>query len=331
MDDNSIPGFSQSKDSHVVLVTGAGGLIGRAVIYRLLQLNKTIRGWFGPGDELHSSDHVEVIQGSILNERLAKQALRGVTTVIHLAGPPSARESLASASMTVSAHTLGTAILLEAIGDLAPQTIFVYASSAAVYGRPISSPVQESAPKNPRSPYAAAKIGAEALIRSYCWSAGLKAAILRPFSVYGPGMNPTSVVAEILAQATDLGRPEILVRDAHTVCDFTHVIDVAEAFSKAASYSFASGEHKTWNVGSGVPTSIGQLAQCMIDLCGRKLPIVETDKAGKTNASSGFSLVADTDRVVSELEWSPSISLKNGLHDFLRSPAGRLPTSGCQQ
>ena len=108
-------------------------------------------------------------------------------------------------------------------------TRFVHASSAEVYGAPAVEVdlVPESAPLVPRSPYGAAKVGAEAVVGATSRTTGLDAVVLRPFSVFGPGMRRSSLLGTILEQV-GRGGP-VLLLDPSSVRDHCYVDDVADA------------------------------------------------------------------------------------------------------
>src|SRR5262249_11910088 len=96
-------------------------------------------------------------------------------------------------------HILGTLTALEAARQ-AGVSRFVYVSSAEVYGRPVRCPTDETQKPAPRSPYGVAKLAAEHYVELYRETHGLDSIVLRPFSVYGPGLSPKSLIGTILAQ-----------------------------------------------------------------------------------------------------------------------------------
>src|SRR5262249_40598351 len=141
-------------------------------------------------------------------------------------------------------HVGGTATLLDA-SRRAGVRRFVHVSSAEVYGRPETSPVSEGHRLEARSPYAAAKLGAEAMVGAHRPGGDLETVVLRPFSVYGPRQSPGGVVAAILAQALDA--PSVELHDPDAVRDFCFVEDLAEAVLAAAA---ADPRAAVYNVGS---------------------------------------------------------------------------------
>jgi len=132
----------------------------------------------------------------------------------------------------------------------------IYVSSAEVYGRPLRSPVGEDHPLSARSPYGAAKIGAEKLIEAFVHAFGLRAVILRPFSIYGPGASSESLIPRIIDLARK-GLP-VLLRDLRPVRDYCFVTDLAEATASACSSRIEDWRSST-SARCGEPASSGSL------------------------------------------------------------------------
>ena len=182
------------------LVTGAGGFIGAAVLARAPRAVDELRVHIGPADDpTRLPPDLARIRCDIADAETWAALARDVDVLIHLAGPASVADSFGDAPEFVRAHVLGTEAALRVALD-AGIPRFVHASSAEVYGAPEANPVPESAPLRPRSPYGAAKVGAEALVGATNRTGGPDAIVLRPFSVYGPGMRRSSLFGTILDQ-----------------------------------------------------------------------------------------------------------------------------------
>jgi UDP-glucose 4-epimerase len=153
-----------------------------------------------------------------------------VDTVIHSCGPPSVSKSRAAASEYFRVHGLGTSVVLESCVRSGVRRL-VYLSSAEVYGHNNSEAVHETQALAASSPYAAAKIGGEEMIRAFVMEGRIEAVILRPFSIYGPRMNGSSVVSEVLMQA--MRGSVIRVQDTRPIRDFCFVKDIASAIVSA--------------------------------------------------------------------------------------------------
>jgi nucleoside-diphosphate-sugar epimerase len=293
-----------------VLVTGAGGFLGGPVVRALQRRGATVRAHVGPpGTEaFFQSESPELYWSEITDSARLPQLVANVDTVVHLAGPPSVVASYSAAADYCRAHTLGTTMLLDACRQAAVQR-FVYISSAEVYGRPQTNPVDENHRQEARSPYAAAKIGAERMVESFAFTWRLPAVILRPFSVYGPGGSSRSVFHTILEQASISDR--IILANLAPIRDYCYVDDVADAVSAACSVALPL--FTTLNVGSGKGTSVGQLAAAILQVLGRDLPIVEDMVRRRPEGSEIYELVADPRKAANELGWKARFSLPDGI------------------
>jgi UDP-glucose 4-epimerase len=306
-----------------ILVTGAGGFLGRSICARLRAAGRPVRAWLGPvGDPRASHEPAvhgpEAFQADICDGERARAAVAGVSSVVHLAGPPSVAASMEHPVACVCAHVVGTAVLLDALHRGAPSARLVYVSSAEVYGQPTRSPVDEACPCAPRSPYGAAKLGAEEQVRAAARAWGLDARILRPFSVYGPGASPASLVAELLAQAAGPGAAVLRLRDGRPVRDLVHVEDVAAAVQAALEGPSGAGM-PTWNVGCGRGVAAGEVARLLARLTG---PGVQVEEGGAARVGEIFALVADIAAIRRDLGWEPGIALEDGLAALLAAARG---------
>jgi UDP-glucose 4-epimerase len=284
-----------------------------------------VRAWLGPvGDPRAEADPAvhgpEAFQADIGDAGCARRAVAGAFAVVHLAGPPSVVASLTDPAACVRAHVGGTATLLDALWRAAPAARLVYVSSAEVYGRPARCPVDETSPCAPRSPYGAAKLGAEELVRAAHRAWGLEACILRPFSIYGPGAAPSSLVAELLAQAAAPDVAVLRLRDGRPVRDLCHVEDFARAVL-AALRAPCVGEVSTWNVGSGRGVSAADVARVLATLAGPGVG-VEEGGADRPAGAEILALVAEVASIRRDIGWAPRIGLEEGLAALLAAARG---------
>lgn len=293
-----------------ILVTGAGGFIGRHVIQALVEAGVFARAHLGPDDDTTA---VQAMQLPYLQSDIASLAehsgiWEGVDTVIHLAGPASVARSFEAPREYLRAHTEGTCAVLEACRARRISRL-VYVSSAEIYGLTPPEPVSESRPPAARSPYAAAKVGAEQLIHAAQVAWGLNAVIVRPFSVYGPGMAPTSLLGRI-AQQLHTGEP-VRLADLRPVRDYVYVADVAEALLRACALEVPAGS--ILNLGSGRGYSVQALAALTLEVLDKSLELQEIPLLRRPGNADLLYLVANPDAALKVLGWSARVSLAQGL------------------
>ncbi len=293
----------------LIAVTGAGGFIGSALCRRLVA-SARVHALIGPPGD--TGTPVAGVARHVYAEIVDRDALAalfaGADAVIHLAGPPSVRASFEDPMGFARAHLEGTAAALEA-ARAARVTRFVYVSSAEVYGRPQSDPVAETHPLEARSPYAAAKIGAEQMVRAYGHAYGLVAAIVRPFSVYGPEMGAYSLVRAIVRQLAGSG--PLRLADLRPVRDYCFIDDVARALELATRAELTGTP--AINLGSGIGTSVADLARTAIRLSGRECALEEETANRRPGNAEILRLVADRTRARELLGWEPNVTLAAGL------------------
>lgn len=301
---------SQRLEGRRILVTGAGGFLGPHVVDTLTSEGARVVALAGPaGEDVRVPEAAaRVVRGDVRDAELMEELVAGAEVVVHMAGPASVAASFEDPARFIRAHTEGTAVVLEAchrrrVGQL------VYVSSAEVYGRPRAIPVDERHPLEARSPYAAAKIGAEKLVEAFTLAHGLRAVILRPFSIYGPGAVAQGLIPQIIGMARAKGH--VTVRDPRPVRDYCWVGDVARGAALACCARPARLE--IFNLGTGTGTSVEQVASLVLSLLGLHGPVLTQEPRGRPGESEIHELVADCSRAKDVLNWRPRVSLEQGL------------------
>jgi nucleoside-diphosphate-sugar epimerase len=293
-----------------ITVTGAGGFLGPVAVDVLAATGACVQAIIGPPNEDARVPvrAAYVAQADIFDSSALRKLVAGADAVVHLAGPASVAASFQDPSRYLRIHTEGTAAVLEACrAERVPK--LVYVSSAEVYGRPLRSPVDEDHPLSARSPYGAAKIGAEKLIESYVHAFDLNAVILRPFSIYGPGASPESLIARIIGMAR-CGLP-VMLRDLKPIRDYCFVTDVARAIACACSVQGRGLE--VLNVGTMHGTSVERVAALVLDALGVSCPVEGSKERDRPGSSEIYELIADNRRAREILGWAPAVPLDDGL------------------
>jgi UDP-glucose 4-epimerase len=223
-----------------VVITGGAGFIGANLCCHLVahpDVSKVV-----VVDDLSSGSlanldglDVEVLVGSILDDKLLDVALDGAASVVHLAARPSVPRSIADPVASHEVNATGTLRILEAVRRHAVSHV-VAASSSSVYGaNPILPKHEEMAPA-PRSPYAASKLATESYTLAWSQVWGLDALAFRFFNVFGP-LQPAghayAAVIPAFVSAALADRPVEVHGDGRQTRDFTFVDTVCEILTRA--------------------------------------------------------------------------------------------------
>jgi UDP-glucose 4-epimerase len=302
-----------------VLVTGGAGFIGSHVVDRLVNDGYAVRVIdnlsAGKLDNIQGhlkSGKVDFVKGDIRDASLVRKTLENVDVVVHLAALTSVTFSLENPDLTFDVNLLGTLNLLRSSIEEQVDR-FVFASSCAVCGDPEFLPVTEEARTNPISPYAESKLIAERYCLGFSERQLLKSVVLRFFNVYGPrqGMNDYSGVITRFIEFAKQSLPLVIYGDGSQTRDFVNVQDIVEAVLGSTKNSKAVGE--VINIGSGMPTSINELAKTVLELAGVDLEVhYEKSRVGDIKDS-----YADISKAEKLLNYAPKVVLRNGLRALI--------------
>ncbi len=302
------------------LVTGGAGFIGSHLVEHLLAhgVNVTVLDDFSSGtienlSQVTGNSSLEIVRGSVLDRAALVNALKGVDTVFHLAAIVSVARSLEDPLLVNRVNVEGTLTLLEESRKASVNRL-IYASSCAVYGNAKKLPVNEEAPLDPMNPYAASKAAGEHYAMVYQRTYGMGVVFLRYTNVYGPraAIWPHVGVMTKFAERLLSNQPPVVFGDGEQTRDFVYATDVAEATARAAKNSQAIG--MVINVGSGIATTIKELAQIMADVSGRRH--LEASRGERRRGEIRFSQ-ADTNRAKKVLGFESKVSLREGIGNFL--------------
>ena len=303
-------------------VTGGAGFIGsnlsesrlsRGYSVVLVDNFSTGRDHNLSGWALRAGDRLHVLMADINETDKLREAFQGVRYVFHQAAIPSVPRSVANPQATNVANVDGTLSVLVAARDVGVQRVVV-ASSSSVYGDDPGLPKVESRMGRPLSPYALSKVVCEEYCRVFHRLYALETVCLRYFNVFGPRQDPKSDYAAVIPRFSTrmlAGEPPTIYGDGEQSRDFTYIADVLEANWKAAVQPLAAGE--VFNIGCGVRTSLNQVVGAMNQILGTQLePIYEAARVGDVRHS-----LADISKARNLLEFSPSVSLEDGLRRVL--------------
>lgn len=301
-----------------VLVTGGDGFIGSHLVEGLVRDGARVRALvyynsFGSCGWLDSLDpavreSVEVVPGDVRDGFLVDEAVRGCDDVFHLAALIGIPYSYRAAESYIQTNVTGTLNIAEACRRHGTQLI--HTSTSEVYGSAVRVPMDEQHPLVPQSPYAASKLGGDALALSYWYSHELPVTVVRPFNTYGPRQSSRAVIPTILAQLL-AGAETVRLGATSPVRDFNYVTDTVEGFLLLGQCDAARG--LVTNIGSGREISIGQLFEVACCVIGRSAQLVTDEDRLRPEASEVDRLVCDYSAAATLSGYSPKVALEQGL------------------
>jgi dTDP-L-rhamnose 4-epimerase len=291
---------------------------------------------------------VDVIVADVRDADAVDQAVRGMDAVLHLAAKVGLGVDVGDLPDYASSNDAGTAVLLASMAR-AGVTRLTLASSMVVYGeglgrcaehgtvRPVPRAeaalaaghfepacpvcgqplapelVDESAPPDPRNAYAISKLAQEFYATTWARATGGTVAALRYHNVYGPGMprdTPYAGVAAIFSSALRRGQSPRVFEDGRQRRDFVHVRDVAAATVLACEQH--SDGVRAFNVGSGTPRTVGEMAETLAQALNGPRPTV----TGQYRLGDVRHITADSSRLRRELNWQPQVDFSQGMAEL---------------
>jgi UDP-glucose 4-epimerase len=308
-----------NKICRKVLVTGGAGFIGSHLVPQLLE-----KGYFvtvldnlsnGKLENLNGVlDHPKFMfkRGDIRDNALPNEVFGGADFVVHLAALIDISASVADPIQNHEINVDGTFNMLQAAIKNKVKR-FVFASSTAVYGDVKTLPVQENIALKPISPYAASKVAGEAYCSAFANCFGLETVALRFFNIYGlrSGNSPYSgVITKFLQKIAD-GEVLTIDGDGEQTRDFIHVNDIVKALILALEHDDLSGE--VFNVCTGVPTSVNQLAAALKEVTGKNFGV----NHGSARLGDIRNSYGDPAKAGELLGFKASLDLSDGLRILL--------------
>lgn len=297
------------------LVTGGSGFIGSNLVKLLLNKRWDVRVL----DNLSSGYkrnieglNIDFIQGDVCDKDVVNNACKDRDIVFHMAACVGRQKSIDNPQLDSMTNLIGTVNVLEGIINNKVKKI-VYSSSAAIFGELITPSIDENHPQNADSPYGVSKLAAEKMILAYSGTYGITGICLRYFNIYGVNQrfDLYGNVIPIFAKRIYNGEPITIYGDGEQTRDFVNVKDVAKA-----NYLAAISEKSTnvYNLGSGSSITIKELAKMMQDISGLNTGIVYAPE----RPADVKHCKAKTDKILSELGFSTSVKLADGLAEYMK-------------
>ena len=314
-----------------ILVTGGAGYIGSHAVRQLLKASHSVVVYddlsHGHKESIAAASSglktsAEFVQGNVADSKLFTDTLNrySIDAVMHFAAFIEVGESVVDPEKYYRNNFTNALSMLHSLRSGPKNGVkkIVFSSTAATYGNPLTSPIQEDHPLLPINPYGRSKMMTELAIRDFAHAYGLGFAILRYFNVagaspevegfgLGEAHEPEShLIPRVLAAAA--GKSAAIgifgtdydTRDGTCIRDYVHVDDLAMAHVLALA-KIQDGKGEVYNIGSQNGFSVREVIRACEKATGKTIPVEEKPR----RAGDPASLVASSDKIRKELGWTP--------------------------
>ena len=301
-----------------VLVTGGAGFIGSHLVDSLLKLGYEVRvvdnlssGFIENLKQHFSKPCFEFIKGDLKDKEVCKKAVEDIEVVFHLAANPEVKVSVTEPKIHFNENVLVTFNLLETCRQEGSIRKFIFASSSTVYGDAEVFPTPEEHVLKPISVYGASKAACEALICSYAYLYGFKAAAVRYANIVGPRLRHGVIYDFIMKLKRNPNVLEVL-GDGTQRKSYLYISDAIEATLLITDKLKENFE--AYNVGNEDWVTVSEIAQIVSSVLGLKPKIVFTGGTPDGRGWPGdvkFMLLSI--EKIKRLGWKPKYSSREAI------------------
>lgn len=292
-----------------ILVTGGAGFIGSHLIDRLTVLGHTViiidnlttgkRENINPNSQFYEMDICDTKLAQIFKEHKPEY-------LFHLAAQIDVRKSVQDPLYDARSNIMGTINLLSLCRNFKVKKFIFSSSGGVIYGN-TPQPATEDNPPKPISPYGVAKLAGEGYVKCLGDWEGLKYSILRYANVFGPRQDPKGEagVVSIFIEQLLRGKKSYLYGDGKLERDYVFVDDIVQANITCLE----KGKNSTYNIGTGISTSVNDLYSAIVQIIKKKNEIEFAPKRpGELERN-----VLNIEKSKKDLGWKPQVSLDEGL------------------
>lgn len=301
-----------------ILVVGGAGYIGSHMVkmlgskgHEIITFDNLSKGF---RDSVLSGDFVE---GDLANKQQLDNLFASIRfdAVIHFASYIEVGESVLDPAKYYRNNVFNTQNLLDVMVQHGVN-YFIFSSSAAIFGEPEYSPIDEAHPKSPINPYGRSKLMVEQMLTDYDAAYGLKSVALRYFNAAGADPdgelgerhNPETHLIPLVLQAASGRRESISVfgqdyetPDGSCVRDYIHINDLCDAHLLALRKLQITDESMRYNLGNGLGFSVNEVIAMARIVTGKDIQVINSDR----RAGDPEILIADATLAKQELDWDP--------------------------
>lgn len=324
---NALTAASPKNSEKTVFLTGAAGFIGSNFLkymfdkypdYKFLVLDSlTYAGNLENIPQyIHNSNRFKFFYGSVTNQPIVNMIMEQSDFVVHFAAESHVTRSIYDDLTFFDTDVLGTRVMMSSLVKHAKKVQrYIHISTSEVCGTAESTPMDEEHPINPRSPYAAAKAGADRLVFAYWCTYNIPALIIRPFNNFGPQQHIEKLIPKFITNALN-DEPLTVHGNGNQSRDWIHTLDLARALDLALHLEdFSKIKNQVIHVGSGIATPIIDIAKIIateFNLPQDKIKFV-SDRPGQVECH-----LSSTKKAKDLLGWEAQIPLEKGIKDTVK-------------
>lgn len=306
------------------LVIGGNGFIGSHLADKLTAMGRdvTVFDRFSHGIQNYKSPEIQRLVGDFLNVDDLRKAVRGQDEVFHFLSVTTPATAHSDPMLDIRVNTGQSVELFAACASAGVEMLYFASTGGAIYGENSAPNVGEHDPTSPKSPYAISKLSLEHYLEYFRLTRDLNYRTFRISNPYGPGQNPIrpqGLIPIVLRQILE-GNPIRKFGDGSMVRDYIYISDLVDMISATLN---TRGNHRVYNVGSGVGNSINEVLATIRKVTGADFSI-ENRPSPPTYVRR---VVLDTTRFHSDFGVHPAISLDEGVARTWQSIIGTANSS----